>query len=135
MRSLTLSNGELRLNASLHGANASPLPRFCALAYRPDPLCQAFEDAGSVILLAVEDEQDALCLLVHPDLYQCVREEDCSYIKSLLNDIFERAKSQPNALFEQLCSLAAGPLIACEVGARLAEYPQLMKLSARFVRV
>lgn len=123
------------MNDSPYSANAIPRPQFCALEYRPEQHEQASQSAGFVILLAVKDEAGGLSFLVHPDLRKYVREEDRDYLDSLLEDFSERAKLDSEALFQQLCSLAVGPLIPCQVGELLAEYPQLMELSARFVLV
>lgn len=90
--------------------------------------------AGIIILLAVKDEKGCLSLFVNPDFRKDVPEEDSDYLNSLLDDFSERAKFDSEGLFQQFCSLAAGPLIACEVGVQLAEYPHLMKLSARFIQ-
>lgn len=74
-----------------------------------------------------------LHFLVHPELLNSVREVDQSYFHSLLLDLAERAKLHPDALFQQLCSLAVGPLIAREVGSHFGSYSELLSLYAEFV--
>ena len=64
---------------------------------------------------------------------QVVQIEDIAYIDSLLRDFIERARLNPVDLFQQLCSLAVGPLVALEVGSQLVAYPRLWELSSRFV--
>jgi hypothetical protein len=73
-----------------------------------------------------------LCFSVSPELGQIVRGEGLAYIESLLKDFVERAKTCPAELFQQLCSLAVGPLVTVEVGTRLSEYPRLKELSSQF---
>jgi hypothetical protein len=81
----------------------------------------------------VKDEKGGLQFLVHPELRKTVGEEDLGYIDSLLKDFLERARLHPEALFQQLCSLAAGPLIAQEAGSQLGDFPRLLELSEKFV--
>jgi hypothetical protein len=57
------------------------------------------------------------------------------YIGSLLHDFLGRAKEQPAALFEQLSSLAVGPLVTQETGERISDHPVLFELSSRFVQL
>lgn len=82
----------------------------------------------------VKDEKGGLRFLVHPELRKTVNEEDFSYIDLLLKDFLKRARLHPEALFKQLCSLAAGPLIAQEAGSHLGEYPRLVELSEKFIQ-
>jgi hypothetical protein len=81
----------------------------------------------------VRDEEGKLQFLVHPEWRKGVRKEDSAYIGSLLKDFPERAKLHPEELFQQLCSLTAGPLKTQEAGSHLDEYPHLLKLFAEFV--
>ena len=83
----------------------------------------------------VRNEKEGLRLLVSPTLREVVLEEDLAYIDSLLEDFLERAKRHPAALFQQLCSLAVGPLVTQETGTRLTDYPLFMELSSRFLPI
>jgi hypothetical protein len=86
------------------------------------------------LLLALEDG-DGVRLFVNPDWRQFVVQEDFEYIETLLPDIRQRAERHPEALFEQLCSLAAGPLTTSEVGSNLADNASLQNLVSLYVRL
>lgn len=53
-------------------------------------------------------------------------------MKALFQDILERSKLNPDALFKQLSSLAIGPLVIGEIGMNLADRPLLHELSTGF---
>jgi hypothetical protein len=82
----------------------------------------------------VKDENGGLQFLVHPELRKHVQADDLAYIESLLRDFARRAKLHPDALFQQLCSLAVGPLIVQETGPHLGECPELLHLVADFIQ-
>lgn len=91
--------------------------------------------AGSVILLVLKDGEGNLDFFVHPELHTVVADHDLTYLEALLKDFVERAKLHPAALFEQLSSLGAGPLVAHEVGSSISNHPPLLKLYSRFVQL
>jgi hypothetical protein len=123
------------LNAPLHSTDLNLPPRFCALEYSAASRHNGSPSAGSVILIVVRDENDALQFLVHPQWSSVVAEDDRGYIHSLLEDFIARAATDPDALFQQLCSLAVGPLTTHQIGAGLGSHPNLEALSATFVRI
>jgi hypothetical protein len=90
---------------------------------------------ASIILLVLEDAEDKLSFLVHPQLRMVVSGSDLSYLESLLRDFVERARLHPAALFKQLSSLGVGPLVTQEVGPRISDHPPLLELCSRFVHL
>jgi len=86
-------------------------------------------------VLALFGEGNSLSLYIDPAWHAFVHESDREYIESLLKDFAERINMDPEALFQQLCSLNVGPLVAVDVGTDLAEFPALLKLWSRFVRL
>jgi hypothetical protein len=64
-----------------------------------------------------------------------VRDNDLAYIESLFKDFLERAKLNPEALFNQLSSLGVGPLVTHEAGSNISNHPHLLNLCARFVQL
>lgn len=81
----------------------------------------------------LEDDDGNLRILIHPELRTVVTENDLPYIHSLLQDIQERAKRQPDALFKQLSSLGVGPLLTHEAGTNVSEYPIIQQLSTQYI--
>jgi hypothetical protein len=77
----------------------------------------------------------SLRFLVSPDWRSLVRTEDVNYIRALLEDFPERAKEQPEGLFEHLCSLGVGPLVTRQTGERISDHVALVKLCSEFVQV
>jgi hypothetical protein len=111
-----------------HKTGVSRRFQFCALEYRPVSQHQELFPGGPVVLLVVKDKTQGLRFLVDPEMRKCVREEDLAYLDALLLDFAERAKLHPDALFQQLCSLAVGPLIVREAGSRSGKYSELLAL-------
>lgn len=107
-------------------------PRFCVLEYRPQMPHAGSDWTGSIVLLAVRDENGILHFSVRPDWQPGILDEDRDYLDALLADFLERAQLDPEALFQQLCALGVGPLITREVGAQLADRPDLLALAASF---
>jgi hypothetical protein len=60
---------------------------------------------------------------------------DLSYLESLFKDFIERAKLHPAALFEQLCSLGVGPIVAQRIGCSPDDHPSVRKLSTGFIEL
>ena len=83
----------------------------------------------------LRDAGGSLSFLVHPELQKVVREEDLSYIESLLGDFLERAKLHPADLFNQLSSLGVGPLVTKQVGWDPTESHSIQELSSVFIRI
>ena len=51
-----------------------------------------------------------------PHLQTSVDKADLKYIEQLLKDLPKRARTDAQALFEQLSSLSVGPLVTANVG-------------------
>jgi hypothetical protein len=83
----------------------------------------------------LKDERGDLRFLVPPELRSMVEGEDMDYLDPLLLDFLGRARNQPAALFKQLSSLGVGPLVACEVGQELRDYPCFRDLPSHFVEL
>jgi hypothetical protein len=75
----------------------------------------------------------SLSFLIDPGWRSVFCARDLDYVGSLLHDFLGRPKEQPAALFEQLCSLGVGPLVAHETGEQISDHPALAELSSRFV--
>ena len=87
------------------------------------------------ILLVLEDANGWLRFLVHPDWRSLVQFADVKYINDILIDFLERAQDNPEALFEQLSSLGAGPLVALQTGQQISDHPSLFGLMPQFVQL
>lgn len=83
----------------------------------------------------VKNDNGNFRFLVSPTYREIVQGNDLAYIDSLLNDFRERAKQNPEALFQQLCSLGVGPLVTLKAGPCIATYPALVGLCLRFVQL
>jgi hypothetical protein len=127
--------GQLDLNAAIFKSDECLESQFCALAYRPKPESDAPPSVESIILLVVKNENGNLRFLVSPTFREVVQGHDLAYIDSLLNDFIERAKLDPVALIQQLCSLGVGPLVTQEAGPSLAAHPALLELCRRFIQL
>jgi hypothetical protein len=101
------------------------------MAYR----AQDSAGATPIFLIVFKDARGDLRFLVDPGWRSVVCARDLEYIGSLLHDFLGRAKEQPAALFEQLSSLAVGPLVTKETGERISDHPVLFELSSRFVQL
>ena len=76
----------------------------------------------------------ALEVSIAPRFRSIVRDEDWAYIETLLRDLKERARLEPEHLFRQLSSLSVGPLV-CEIsGARIENNRSLVEITAGFER-
>jgi hypothetical protein len=91
--------------------------------------------AGSIILIVLENGEGNLRFLIPPDLSKLVTGKDFLYLDSLLKDFVERAKLDSRALFKQLSSLGVGPLVTQEVGSNISDHPALLKLCSGFVQL
>ena len=109
--------------------------QFCALDYRPQDRDITSSRIAPVVLLVLRDEKGSLRFLIHPELRAVVQESDWAYLESLLQDFLKRAKLHPEALFKQLCSLGAGPLVTQKVGSSISDHPPLLKLCSHFVQL
>ena len=88
---------------------------FCALEYRPH------ESSGPsalerVIILFLRNPSGALRVLSHRNWRKIVQPRDQEYVRDLLEDFRERARTAPDALFKQAASLSVGPLVTYAVG-------------------
>jgi hypothetical protein len=107
--------------------------QFCALEYSPQGLRIAASSVDAVVLIVVRAEDETLRFLLHPEWRTVIQHEDLPYFESLLSDFLERAKVDPEPLFNQLCSLGVGPLVTREAGLSLSNHPNLMELCSGFV--
>ena len=55
-------------------------------------------------------------LAVRPNWRRFVVAEDWEYVREIIDDLKDRAKFAPEALFDQAGSLSVGPIVACDVG-------------------
>jgi hypothetical protein len=110
----------------------SPQPGLCALEYSPQFPNGASSQKGQVILLVLKDREGNLRFLLNPEWRNIVQDPDLDDVQSLLEDFHGRAQLHPANLFDQLCSLAVGPLVAGTVGASLRDYPNLEEFSRTF---
>jgi hypothetical protein len=83
----------------------------------------------------LKDGAGRLHFLIDPGWRAIVQAKDVKYIESLFTDFLERAKERPTVLFEQLSTLAVGPLVTQETGEQIADHPALFDLSSRFVHL
>ncbi len=74
-----------------------------------------------------------LRIFVDPDWRNLVQAEDRDYISEILVDFRQRAQHDPEGLFEQVKSLAVGPLLSHSEGTSVAEDPGLLKRCDNFV--
>lgn len=74
-------------------------------------------------------------MLLNPSWKKVIRLEDYGYFCDLWEDFAERAKTAPEALFDQLTSLTVGPLAVAKVGSDLSVYPALEALAKSFVNI
>jgi hypothetical protein len=125
------SNEEQRANQEPSELSGNQLLRFCALAYR----AQGSGRDTPTIAIVLEDARGALRFLVDPGWRAVILAEDVEYFESLLRDLPERAKEQPQTLFKQLSLLEIGPLVTQETGEQLSDHPVLFDLSSRFVQL
>lgn len=87
------------------------------------------------MLLVLRSEDGQLRLLVHPERSKIIQSEDLDYIESLFQDLPERAKVDPDLLFEQLCHLGVGPLVTKTVGSSIDDNPLFRELSLGFIEL
>lgn len=86
-------------------------------------------------MLVLRGSEGSLRFLVHPELRTTIQGEDLTYLEELLQDFRERSKLHPTELFEQISSLAVGPLVTQMNGSNLSEHLSIQKLSLRFVEL
>lgn len=115
--------------------NPNGTSHFCTLGYRPNGIVLAASEDASIIAIATLNEDSQLTVAVAPDWRAFVEHEDAKYIQSLLEDISERSKLSPEALFEQLSSLNVGPLVTQETGTGLLDQVPLVDMLSRFSRL
>lgn len=121
------------LNMTRRGGHESPLAGFCALVYRAQGSDLEPVPAEPVVLIVLRSGSNGLSFLVPPNLETIIHEKDRNHIESVLEDLLWRGKLEPEVIFQQLSSLSLGPILTLEVGADLAEFPKLSKISEGFV--
>jgi hypothetical protein len=102
------------------------------MEYKPQRRSGDPPHAPFIFLLVLKDENGKLNFLAHPQWRTLVQPEDSEYVESLLADLPVRAKTHPDALFDQLCSLSVGPLETKQIGQSISEHPTLAKLISTF---
>jgi hypothetical protein len=121
----------LTLNEGTNKSDDSSNAQFCALEYRTAD----WNNAAPILLFVIEDANEGLRFLVHPDWRRIIHSEDIDYIDSLMRDFLERAKVHPGALFKQLSSLGVGSLVTHATGKRVSDHPALSELCTSFVKL
>ena len=115
-------------------------PQFCIVEYRTKQSDSLEPKAKHVILVALfhldeEDDRCKLRLFVDPHWREFVQEEDRNYVESLLRDFVGRAEQDPEMLFQHICTLGAGPLVAAEAGTGFSDSPSRLTLIERLVQL
>lgn len=114
--------------------NSVSMKHFCTLAYRPSEQARdARGTDGKVVLLAVKSGNGGLDFRVSPEIWNVVQTDDLQYINDLLMDVSERARRYPEALFRQLATLSARPLVTHKVGVSGVDDQYLLEVCAEFV--
>ena len=124
---MTISQG-----AQIQPRGGSSLYQYCLLEYNPQSQGGSLLRARFAFLLALKDERGNLDFRVHPQWRELIQPEDSEYIGSLLADLPIRAKSQPDNLLKQLCSLSVGPLQTKQTGQNIADHPAVAELISTF---
>ena len=109
--------------------------RFCTLEYRPSQPSHKSNANGRLALLFVDDHQEALRVFVAPDLDENIHLDDLPYIDSLLKDFLERSGLDASALFQQVSSLAVGPIVTHFTGTIPADREYLKTHCSDFKRL
>lgn len=86
-----------------------------------------------MLILAIEDDGAGIRFSVSPRLVGIVAKTDLSYIQDLLADLPELSGSDPSATFEQLSSLAVGPLRVQKLGTLDADADYIEACCSDFV--
>ena len=93
----------------------NPKGQICTLVYQEHESLGS-ETAPEIVLLVAKNEQsEGLSLFVNPAWREFVASRHWEYMGDLLEDFKERKRLEPDALFQQLCSLRVGPIITHEV--------------------
>jgi hypothetical protein len=86
---------------------------------------------GAVAALLVDDG-GGVQIFADPRLQEIVHEDDLAYVESLLNDFVKRAKLHPTDLFEQVSSLAVGPIVTHRKGTTSTDSDYLKSFCSNF---
>ena len=70
---------------------------------------------------------------MRPRWIEFISEADREYCSALFADFIKRAQTDPDVLFDQLCSLSVGPLITFSTGKSLAESREIAPLWENFL--
>ncbi len=113
--------------------------QFCILGYRSEQQKLAENETKLILVgrgfLDVEDDHFKLELFVDPGWPAFVSEDDRHYIEALFKDLAERAIQDAETLFEQLCSLEVGPLVARQVGRGTSETSSALSMIEQMVQL
>ena len=124
------------MDRALRGLKTKPGGRFCTLEYRPSRSASREPSSNrQIILIAIDEHEEALSFFVSPNLAEIIEEEDRQYVDELLQDLRERAVLHPDELFQHLSSLSVGPLVAHKVGVQGVDDQYLADYCTGFVRL
>ncbi len=97
-------------------ATDSQPERYCVLVYVTAGSDFSPPGAEVPILLAHMNSHRGLSLFFNPRWNEIVECGHQDYVHSLLDDLAVRAKSDPDAVFQQVTSLGVGPIVTRNVG-------------------
>jgi hypothetical protein len=105
--------------------------RYCALAAStPDSGAGPRGDEEPIVLVMMKGPLPRI--LINPRWKLLLGEGEWNYFEDLLLDWRQQLAAHPEALFEQMCSLGTGPLIAVRVGSDIISDPTLKALAETF---
>jgi hypothetical protein len=112
--------GESTENSDKSGLPVNSQGRYCVLEYRPEPWKTSAEAFVPIFMLVLDGRTD-LHLFLNPNWRSFVQAEDLEYIELFIEDVRQRAQQFPKQLFDQLSSLALGPLVTLAAGPDFSE--------------
>ena len=93
----------------------NPRGQICTLVYQEHESFGSEPVSETAFLVAKKQQSEGLSLFVNPAWREFVASRHWEYMDDLLEDFKERKRFEPDALFQQLCSLRVGPIITHEV--------------------
>ena len=89
----------------------------------------------AIIFVVVQLPTGGLRIYIRPDWQAIILPSDQEYITSLLSDFEIRISTDPDALFEQLSSLAVGPLITYDCESDPTRHSRILEMASQFVDI
>ena len=86
----------------------------CALRYQGSRAQADAKSDGGVILLAVLG-RTGLRFYASPSFKEQIQKVDLPFLDELVKDLVERARVEPDLVFQQLCDLSMGPVVTDSV--------------------